>query len=365
MAYSDIPVINVPDVGLFRADYLDELKQKKAAHLEATKEARRRDSFSNIEMTAELEQGLAKYGRIGGRRMDSTQTNMVARALVYQLAQIKMITHPGDILEQAFIVNQEGGPGIGSMNYTELDYNGEFRPLAGSATDLHEIGSTLTETPKKVVTYAAAMGWSLQDMERAGFGGVNLLDRKNRAVAMAASKKKNVIAWTGDPDGLGITGLFNYTLNPVTIGGSWGTDANVILTDMLEIVNEPGKDTEDYETEIVTMDTTSFTYMNKPRSNTDTSIGAYLLNNTSCRAILKTSYLNSVTSSVNSLSADRVIVAMPRNADIAEFRLPRDLQFFPVQQRGLNFLVPVVMDVAGLFVYKSGTGGPIAFAVPS
>ena len=113
------------------------------------------------------------------------------------------------------------------------------------------------------------------------------------------------------------------------------------------------------------MDMTSFSHMNRPRTNTDTSIARYILNNTSVKAILKTSYLNSVTSSLNSLTTNRVILAYPKNPEILEFMLPRDVQFFPVQQQGLHYLVPVLMDIAGTFVYKSGTGGPIAFAVPS
>lgn len=358
----------VNERGIFRADYWEQLKQDRAKHLEDTKEQRKMDAFSNEQMTRRLIRELAI-----DTKMDSTQTNFVARSLIYTLSQLKMIAHRemADILEQAFPVNREGGTGIDTINYEELDVNGDFKLLAGSGTDLEEVGTTLTETPLKVWTRAAAMGWTQKDLERAALASrngrpVDIGSRKRLAVMRAAIKTKNRIAWNADGANGPEPGFFDYTLNPVTITGSWGSaTAEAILTDCLELINEPEKDTEDFVAEVMVLDTTSHTFMNKPRTNTDTSIAQYLLNNTTVRAILKTSYLDSVTSSGNSLSANRVGVVYPRTPEVLEFMLPRDVQFFPVQMKGVHYLVPVLMDCAGLFVYKSGTGGPIAFATMS
>ena len=364
MSSTNIPVV-VNDRGIFRADYWEELQNDKKRYLEETKEQRKMDSFSNEQMTRRLERELAI-----DTKMDSTQTNMVARSLIYTLGQIKQIAHreKADILEQAFPVNREGGTGLDSINYEELDVSGEFKLLAGSGTDLEEVGSTLSETPHKVWTFAAAMGWTQKDLERAAAASrnghpVDLGARKRMAVMRAALKTKNKIAWNNDGTSSPAPGFFDYVLNPVTIGGTWASaTADAILADCLELANEPEKDTEDFAGEIMILDTTSHTYMNKPRNNTDTSVAQYLLNNTTIRAILKTSYLDSVTSVGNSLSTARVGVVYPRSAEVLEFMLPRDVQFFPVQVKGLHYLVPVVMDMAGLFMYKYGTGGPVAFA---
>ena len=68
-------------------------------------------------------------------------------------------------------------------------------------------------------------------------------------------------------------------------------------------------------------------------------------------AVLKTSYLKSVTSSENSLSDARLIVAYPRDPMILEFMLPRDVQVFPTEKRGMKFCTDMLFDTSGTFVY--------------
>lgn len=353
--------IETNQYGMFRADHWDHLQKEKAKYLELTKEQRRLDSFSNEQRVAAFVESARR-----NTRLDATETDFVARQLLYVMTQVKNTIYPGDILEQAFPINREGGPGAAQMAYQMLDMTGQFKLLASTGTDLPEVGSSLQEYPKKVGVYGAYYGWTQQELEQAGFGRVNLSARKQMAVGLTAQKTKNAIAWTGDPNGASINGLFSETLNPVTIAGSWGSDANVILTDLLEIINEPKKDTQDFEADTLVMDTTSYSHMNRPRGTaTDTSIGRYILNNTSIKQILVTSYLDSVTSAGNSLTSNRVILAYPKNPMVLEFVLPRDVQQMPVQQHLLNYVVPVLFNTAGTFVYYSGTSGPIAFAVPS
>lgn len=359
---TDVPFVS-NEYGIFRADYLEDLKQAKLRHWEETKEQRRADAFTQEQMIAELVEGMRKKSRL-----DSVQTNFVARSLLHVLSGLKTITHPGDILAQGVMpISTEGGTGLSSIAYQELDLNGKFRPLAGSAKDLHEVGSTLTETIHKVHTYAAAMSWTQVDLERSAKAMVNLSDRKQRAVALAASKLKNQIAWNGDEDGLDLNGLFDYTLDQASITGTWASaTTDAILGDLLTIATKCEKNTEDFVSDVMVMDTTSHTYLYKPRNtNTDTSIAQYLLNNTPIKAIYKTSYLNSVTSATNSLSANRVILAYPNNQDILMFSMPRDVQYFPVERDGLTYEVPVLMDIAGTIAFKAGSGGPITYAVPS
>ena len=361
---TDIPVV-VTAQGVFRADYLEEKKQEAKRLFEKTKEQRQKQAFDNEQMTRRLVDNM----RID-TKMDSAQTNMVARSLIYTLRELKRITkrEAADILEQAVTVNREGGAGIRSINYQELDLSGEFRAIANSGTDLPEVGSTLSETPQRVQTYGAAMGWSQQDLEAAEFasrnGGrpVDLGARKRMAVMRAAVKKKNDILFNGDAT-YGLKGFFDYTLNQVAIGGGWSSAiADDKLADVLALANAAETDTEDFVSDTIIMDTASYSDMNQPRGSTDTSIARYVMNNTTIRAILKTSRLDSVTNALNSLSSDRVMMAYPNNPEVLEYMLPRDYEFFPVQVHGVMYMVPVLMDIAGLFAYKYGSGGPITIA---
>ena len=362
---TDISVV-VNERGIFRADHLEQLKKDKERYLEETKEQRRADSFSNAQMTARIERELKI-----DTKLDSSQTNFVSRSLIHTLSQIKMINRreSADILEQAFVVNREGGPGLESINYEEIDYTGQFKLLSGSGTDINEVGTTLSETPNKVVTFAAGMGWTQKDLERAAVASrngrpVDMGSRKRMSVMRAATKLKNKAAWGDDNSEIAVPGFFSYDLNNVDIGGGWDSKTTEErLESLIEMAKAPEKDTEDFVGEVMILDTASYATLSNPRANTDTSIAQYLLNNTNIRAILKTSYLDNVNSAKNSISADRVGVVYPRSTEVLEFMLPRDTQFFPVQIRGVHYFVPVLIDLAGLFVYKYGTGGPVVFSV--
>lgn len=361
---TDIPVV-VNEFGVFRADYLEKKKKQAKMDWERNADRRRADAYSNQQMTARLEANLPI-----DTRLDSTQTNFVARSLIYTLQQLKMVAYreAADILEQAVPINREGGPGQRSINYQELDLSGEFRAIANNATDLPEVGSTLRETPQRVQTYGAAMGWSQLDLEAAAASSrngqpVDLASRKRMSVMRAAQKKKNDILFSGD-SAYGLKGFFDYLLNDVTIGGGWSiAQADDILADVLALANAAETDTEDFVADTIIMDTASYAYMNIPRGATDTSIARYVMNNTTIRAMLKTSRLDSVTNATNSLSSDRVMLAFPNSPEILEYSMPRDIEFMPVQgPHGLMYLVPVLMDIAGLLAYKYGTGGPITMA---
>lgn len=353
--------IIVNNYGMFRADAWDELQQERKRIIAQRQKTNHFDTYTAKQRVARFVADQKLTGR-----MDSSQTDFVARQLLYVMQQIKLTTYPGDILEQAFPINTMGGAGVDSIAYQELDFTGEFKLLAGSGTDLPEIASNLSETPKKVGFYGAYIGWSLQELERAAFANVNLQGRKQMAAGMAAKKTKNQIAWTGDPNGGGVDGLFSYTLNNASLSGSWSSADNC-LQDILKLIDTPVADTEDFEANTLAIDSAfTYPYMNKPRSaNVDTSVGRYILENTSVRSILKTSYLNSVTSSANSLTTSKVCLAYPRDPMIMEFMLPRDVQQLPIQQHMLNYVIPIVMNCAGVFLYKGGASGPIAYGVPS
>lgn len=361
MGTAMIPYVT-KDFGIMRADYYDELIQKKKKWFEDNKEQLRRDAYTKSQMVGQFKEDLLKYS---AGRLDSTDTNFIARSLLHVLSKVKTITHPGDILEQAFIINREGGAGLTSLSYLEVDYTGQFKPLGSSAKDLSPVGSTLREYPSPVETYAATMVWNQRDLERSRKANVNLMGRKQEAIAIAAKKTKNSTAWTGNTT-LGLPGFFSYPLNPVTIAGSWATATpEVIMKDVQLVANEAVKDTEDFTADTVVMDTTSHTFMTNKLTYGNDSIASWLLNKTPIRALLKTSYLNSVTSAVNSLSANRVITAYPNSDAILEFMMPRDLQFMPVDRNGLWYNVDVLLDLGGMFMYKYGTGGPVTFAIPS
>lgn len=344
---ADLPIVT-NEFGMFRADHWQHLVNEEKQRKEMNKGGRRLDSFTNEQRVKAFLRAAAE-----NTRLDATQTDFVARQLLHVMAQVKQVVYPGDILQQAVPINMEGGPGAAQIAYQQLDMTGQFKLIASLGTDLPEVGSNIQEYPKKVGVYGAYFGWTHQELEQAGFARVNLSARKQMAVGLTAQQTKNNIFWNGDPNGAGINGLFDETLNSVTIAGTWSSaTGDAILADALETINEVKKDTTEFQADTLVLDSDSYQYMNKPRNtNSDTSVGRYILNNTSVKQILTTNYLDSVTSVPNSLSSSKVMLAYPKSPMVMEFMLPRDVTQLPIQNQLLNYIVPVLFNTAGTFVY--------------
>lgn len=344
--------------GIFRADAWEDRKKEQERLAARRKELYKADSFSVGQMLRKVVDKSSDFQHEA--RLDANETNFIARQLLHIMAGVKETRYPGDILEDAFIINPEGGAGLIAIGYEQLDFSGAFKRIGTTARDLPEVGTKQTEHTTPVGVFGAAAGWSQIELERAGKSGTPLNARKMQAAMLAAKKTKNSIAWNGDGE---IKGLFSYALNEATIVGTWGSaTADAILTDMRAFVNECREDTEDFEVDTIVMDPASYSYMTARLSNTDTTVGEFVMSKLGVSRILYTSYLTSVTSAVNSISAERVMVGYPRNSLVAEFMLPRDVQQMPIRQDGLHYYVPMLMDTAGLFAYMYGSTGPIVFA---
>lgn len=343
---------------LYRQDAHQEILQARKDWQAANDRLNQRVGITKGQMTDELKAGLAKQ-----MRGDAAGVDFVARQLIAIQAQMKNTVYPGDILAEAFPINREGY-GAKTLAYHALNLSGKFDLTAGTGSDSPEVASSIDETPTPIGMYTAYAGWSEADLIAAGFARTDISARKQMAILLAALKTKNQIAWTGDPKGGAIKGLFSYALNPVTIAGTWASaTADAIVADVVKVASQTHLSTEYFNSDILVMDTTSFSFMNKPLgANASAGIGAYILNNTNIKAILSTSYLNSVTSVVNSLNNARVMLAYPKNPMVLEFNLAQDVTMLPIQQRLFQYLMPAKFHSAGTLLYYGGVTGPVAYA---
>lgn len=317
--------------------------------------------YTNAERFHELRLNLGPFLRKDSDpvyRGDS-ESLLVERSLIHVMSRVQQVRYPGDVMNKVVSVNSEGGAGLTSIEYNTLDLTGEFQRISTQATNIPEVNAKMTPTPNPVGIFAASYGYTKFDLERADRGGVSLDERKGRALMLAARKKLNSIYWFGDGD---IKGLFNYELNPVTIAGAWDTASPAeILADCLEVINQVDITTEDFyaNTLVVSPYVHSKIYTTRLGDGTDTTVAQFIFKNTEIDRIVKTSYLNDVTNSENSLTNAQVMMAYYRDPIILEFMLPRPLQQDPMYRMGLQYNIPAVFDCAGTFVYHPKS---IAFA---
>lgn len=350
MSFSNYTIVE--GAAMIRNDQLDVLKKEKAKTLRRRQELYgKRDSFTAKE---HIQAVLDHADKMGIARKDSNESNILARQLLYIMQQTHEVVYPGQILQDgALPINTEGGTGLRSVAYEVLSMTGQFQQYGPSSTDLPEVGASQREEEQKVGVYGAYVGWSQVDSERAARADVGLALRKFRAVREAAMQTKNQIAWTGDPQGGNVKGLFNSTLNPITITGAWaGATPDDILEDWRKVINGCWLETKWKRSDTVIADTDSWQYFTSRLSNVDTTVGEFMMSKLGISAIYSTAYFDAVTSPENSLTADPVIVAYPRDPMVAEFSLPRDVTQFPAQNHGMQTIIQYLMDTAGTLAYR-------------
>jgi len=260
-----------------------------------------------------------------------------------------------------FPVSNEGGDGITTITYRTYDMVGSAKIINAYADDLPRADVAGKETSIPVRTVGAAYGYNIDEIRSSQLTGASLDQRRANAVRRANEQKVNEVAFYGDATS-GLPGLFdnpNIPTGSVVDGGSGTEWVNKTPDQILADVNDGFSDI--FETtkmvergNTVMLPPAQWSYiMSTPRSaNSDTTIAQYLVNNSP--------YLNSledlipvnecVAANNPELSADAMVI-YDRDPDKLQLEIPVELEFMPVQQKGLEFEVPTRSRLAGLNIY--------------
>lgn len=291
-----------------------------------------------------------------GIRLDSNETNFLNRQLLHVMSRVQEVKYPDLIATSVFPVNTEGGTGLESISYVQLDMAGEMKLIASGADDLPEAGSKITEYPRQVGNYGISYGWTHFDLEKATRARVPLSARKAMAARRASEQKVDEVSFFGDSTNSNIKGLFSESLSSTSgLTGTWSTaSAADILDDCLFVIQNVITATKGiFEPDTLALPPEQYAQiMTTPRSaTTDTTIAEFILASTPIRRIVKSDRLRAMTSSTNSISSEDTMIAFPSNIEVMELVIPRPFQQLPVQQKGLQYMVPCLLDFAGMFLY--------------
>jgi hypothetical protein len=177
----------------------------------------------------------------GIERLDAGETNLFGKQLEAISSRIRMVKRP-DLKWRNFVpVTNEAPPGAETWAYYLWDAVGMAAIVANYADDIRRVATTAKKFSFDIETYALGYDWSVLDVERAAFAGVNYTNRKAAAVAKGFELKFEKIASVGEP-GVNMKGLLNNANVPITtaavVGGSsvWGSagkSANDVLADLV------------------------------------------------------------------------------------------------------------------------------------
>jgi hypothetical protein len=299
--------------------------------------------------------------------LDEGESIFFARQLEYIKQQSYDILYPEYKAIKFIPVSTEAGPGAESITYREFDTVGVMKIISNYADDLPRCDVRGKEYTTPVRSIGASYGYNVQEIRAARMANKPLELRRAESARRAYEQMVNRIGWFAkSDDGIygGLTGLLfnpNVTsgaaftgdwLNPATTADQMIYDLNKAVFDMIDLT----KGVEIPDTILLPVKQYS-RIATTPRSTiSDTTVLEFFLaNNPSIKRVewvneLKDVYPKPSTPTVPS-SHTNVMVVMKSDPMKLTFEIPQPFEQFPVQERGLEYLIPTHARVGGVIIY--------------
>lgn len=293
--------------------------------------------------------------------LDADGAVFFQRQLEHIKARSYDVRYPELPARSLFPVSNEGGAGITSITYRTYDQVGSAKIINAYANDLPRADVAGKETTIPVRSVGTSFGYNLDEMQASQLTGAGLDQRRANASRRAVEQVVNTVAFFGDADS-NLPGLFSNpniptgaVVNPGA-GTAWVNktpdeilfDVNDLFADIFETTNM----VERGNTLLLPPAQWSYIASTPRSSNSDTTILQYLAMNSP--------YLNSVDDIIpvnecaaanNPELASDAMVAYDRSPDKLQLEIPVELEYLPVQQKNLEFVVPGRNRLAGLNIY--------------
>ena len=289
--------------------------------------------------------------------LDSAETVFFERELEFKKAQTYDVIRAPLKAFELIPVSTEAGPGAEVISYEQYDMTGIAKIVANYADDLPRADVKGKEFFAQVRSVGNSYGYSLQEIRAAQLAGKSLEQRKSNAAARSQREKWNRIAFNGD-DEYNLQGWLtnpNVPSSPVDDGASTDTEWDTktpseILKDLNDAVNGVVDLTNGAEQpNTVVLPIAQYTQISTTRadSGTDTTILDYFIQNSPF--IDSVEWANELKGAFTG-GTDGFIV-YDRNPDKMTLEMPQMFEQLPVQERGLEYVVPCHSRIGGVIIY--------------
>lgn len=297
---------------------------------------------------------------MAGTVLDAEGAAFMQRELEYIKARTYDVNYPDLPARSLFPVSNEAGPGVTSITYQTYDQVGSAKIINAYANDLPRADIHGKETTIPVRTVATSFGYNIDELEAGRLTGKPLDQRRASAARKAVEIEINKVAFNGSPaDGLpGLLNNPNIPTGNVPNGAAGSTNWSnktpaEILADVNDIFNEIFQNTSMVERGnrlIVPPAQWGILATTRVDAVSDMTLLTFIVKNNP--------YIGSESDviPVNELTgagtggAD-IMVAYDASPEKLELEIPVELQFRPIQERGLEFIVPGTSRFAGLNIY--------------
>lgn len=285
--------------------------------------------------------------------LDADGTAFFLRELEYIKAKSYDVLYQDLIARDLFPVSNEAPEGVDTITYHTYDHVGMAKLIHSYAKDLPRVDISGKETTIKVFPGGSAFGYSRDEILKSQMTGLPLDQRRANASQRAFEELVDNIAWNGE-SATGLIGVLsdpNVPLtNSTTTGGWLQATPDEIIADVNAMVgtyNESTRMKEKSNTLLVPV--AEYNHINgTPRaSNSDTTILQFILKNVEgVDNIVACNELSDI-----GASGSRIVILYDKNPDKLQLEIPKELEFLPPQEKGLELEVNTWGKIGGVNIY--------------
>ena len=296
--------------------------------------------------------------------LDANETVFFARELESKKARAYDVVKAPLKAFDLFPVDTSAGAGAETIVYEQYDMTGLAKVIANYADDLPRADVKGKEFTARIKSIGNSYGYSLQEIRASQMANKSLPERKANAAVRSQREAWNRIAFYGDA----VNNLQGFLTNinipdssaPNGAGGTpqWSTktpdeilaDINTLANSVISLTN--GAETPD--TMVLPID--QYTLIaSTPRSSTsDTTILEYFLqNNPFIKSVEWANELDAAQLAANGVTrfTGDVAFVYRRSPDVVTLEMPVLFEQLPVQERGLEYIIPCHSRIGGVLVY--------------
>jgi len=254
-------------------------------------------------------------------------------------------------------VSNEDSPGANTITYRMITMIGMAKIIANYSDDLPRSDAITREYSQNVKTIGIAFGYNTQELRAAAMTNKPLDRIKADSARRAVRELENQIAWTGE-DSHGIVGFLNNTNIPILaapagVGGTtWALKTpDEIIFDvslMVQTVRDQSKGIHSGDTLVLPIAQHTLITTLPRATNSDTTIANFILNNKAF-GIKQIDWLNELKTAFVGDTEDGAIF-YEKNQRIIANRIPLEMITHPIQEKGLEFIIPIEARNGGVVV---------------
>lgn len=285
--------------------------------------------------------------------VDASGAAFFLRELEHVKARSYDVVYQDLIARELFPVSNEAPEAVDTITYRTYDMVGMAKLIHAYANDIPRVDVTGKETTIKVFAAASAFGYSRDEILKSQYTGLPLDQRRANASQRAFDQIVDDIAWNGDA----VSGLIGVLSDPnvpstnsVTVGGWLAATPDEIIQDVNVMVGTYNETTRMKEkSNTLLLPVAEYNHINgTPRaSNSDTTIAKFILMNV--EGVNEIRACNEL--SDTGISGARTAILYDKNPDKLQLEIPKELEFLPPQEKGLELEVNTWGKIAGVNIY--------------